>query len=314
MRRFNISMDGQIAVLTVAEKGSFATAGKSLGVTKSAVRKKVRSIDIELGTPVFHLLGKRMVPTIAGGIYLPEVRESVRHARLGVDLVGALLRAQVGKLRIGYSSHLSERLLTIIAQLQPEGAEQARLKRESLLTRQVISKVLRGELDVGFGFLPVREPGLVVRELMEEPLMVCLPAGHKLIAKHTIEPEELGGEPVIAVARTALPERHNEIVGYFQSLGISLNFVADAFLPREALLLVSRGIGLSLMTRSSASTSHSDIVLRPLSDQSLTVKSGVFSRRDHNNSFIEEFIEKTWAETAALRPKAPKSREAPRSL
>jgi DNA-binding transcriptional LysR family regulator len=313
MRRLNVRMDGQIAVLTVAEKGSYAAAGDYLGVTKSAVRKQVEHIDHELGARIFRSSGKRMVPTAAGDIYLPEARESVRHARLGVDRVQAFLRAQARELRIGYSSHLSERLLTIITQLQPEGVERTRLKRESLLTRQVVSKVLHGELDVGFGFLPIRDHDLSVRQLMEEPLMLCLPPGHKLIDKHTIEPEELEGAPLISVARIPLPGRHNEIVEYFQSLGISLKFVADAYLPNEALWMVSRGVGFSLMTRSSASaSSHPDVVLRPFSDQSLTVKSGVFNRRDHNESFIEHFVEQAWAETAGLRPKPAKTRKAPR--
>ena len=310
MRRFNVRMDGQIAVLAVAEKGSLAAAGDYLGVSTSAIRKQVQHIDHELGARVFRFSGKRMVPTAAGDVYLPHARESVRHARLGVDRVRAFLRAQAKELRIGYSSHLSESLLAIIAQLQPQGVEQSSVKRESLLTRQVVSKVLHGELDIGFGFLPLREPELSVRLLMEEPLMLCLPAGHKLLDKNTIEPEELDGQPLIAVARTALPGRHNEIVEYFQSLGISLKFVADAFLPREALWLVSRGVGFTLMTRSSASTSHGDIVLRPFSDRSLTVKSGVFNRRDHNESFIEHFIEKAWAETAGLRPKEAKAKKA----
>jgi hypothetical protein len=40
MHRLKITVDGQIAVLAVAEKGSFEAAGKYLGIGKSAVRKK----------------------------------------------------------------------------------------------------------------------------------------------------------------------------------------------------------------------------------------------------------------------------------
>jgi DNA-binding transcriptional LysR family regulator len=50
-------MDGQIAVLAVAEKGSFEAAGKYLGIGKSAVRKRVRSVEGELGTSLFRAEG-----------------------------------------------------------------------------------------------------------------------------------------------------------------------------------------------------------------------------------------------------------------
>jgi len=94
-------MDAQIAVLAVAEKGSLEAAGKYLGIGKSAVRKRVRSVDSVLGTPVFRSAGKGMVPTDAGNIYLPVTRESVRQASLGVDRVRAFVRVQTNDLRIG---------------------------------------------------------------------------------------------------------------------------------------------------------------------------------------------------------------------
>ena len=66
MRRLNIKMDGLIAVLAVAEKGTFKAAGDYLGVGKSAVRKQIENIDQELGAHVFRFSGGRMVLTQAG--------------------------------------------------------------------------------------------------------------------------------------------------------------------------------------------------------------------------------------------------------
>jgi DNA-binding transcriptional LysR family regulator len=311
MRQLKITMDGQIAVLAVAEKGSFEAAGKYLGIGRSAVRKRVHSVESEVGTPVFQAIGKAMVPTDAGGIYRAGARESVRFAWLGVDRVQAFVRAQSSELRIGYSSHLSEKLLEIIVRLESQTGHPIVTERESLLTHQVVEKVLRGKLHVGFGFLPLGEPDLLTRRLMEEPLMACLPASHRLGTKHVIALEDVADEPIVAVARTALPGRHDEIVKHFQGQGIFLRFVADAYLPKEALWMVSRGIGIAFMTHSSAASLRSDAVLRPFSDQLLTVKSGVFVRRDHNASHIEEFIETVWTATTGLRlkvskPKSPK--------
>ena len=306
MRRLNVTMDGQVAVLAVAEKGSFEAAGQYLGVGKSAVRKRVRSIDSELGTPVFRAIGKGLVPTEAGNIYLPVARESVRQASLGVDRVRAFVRVQTNDLRIGYSSQLNTKFLAVIAHLQLRPNDSLQIRSESLLTHQVIARVLQGDMNVGFGFLPIWEPNLLTQQLMEEPLMVCLPATHRLGAKRDIQPEELKNEPMIAVGRKAVAGRHDEIVAHFESLGISLKFVADVYLPREALWQVSRGVGIALMTRSSADTSRADIVIRPLADRLLTVKSGVFIRREHDqaDNSIRRFIDRAWAETAVLRTRA----------
>lgn len=301
MRRLTVTMDGQIAVLAVAEKGSFEAAGKYLGIGKSAVRKRVNSVESEVGTPLFRIVGRVSVPTDAGTLYLLSARESVRQAWLGMDRVQAFLRAQTNNLRIGYSTYLNTRLLDIIRRIPPTGIGSPSVTRESLMTYQIIEGILQGDLHVGFGILPVMEPDLSTRLLFEEPLVACLPVGHRLATKSTIRPEELVDEPMISIMRKLLPGRHEEIVKHFESLGISLRFVAEAISLKEALWLVTQRIGAALMTRFSATSYRSEVVVRPLSDRLLTVKSGILTRRDHDQKLITDFVDLAWTETAALR-------------
>lgn len=299
MRQLKVTMDSQLAVLAVAGKGSFEAAGKYLGIGKSAVRKRVQSVENELGAPVFRAAGKGMVPSEAGTLYLASARESVRQAWLGINRVQALLRLQTNDLRIGYSTYLNSRLLDIIRRIQPEGS--GSLSRESMSTHQAVAGVLQGDLHVGFGILPVLEPDLSMRALFEEPLMVCLPVGHRLATKSAIRPEDLENQPLISVSRKGLPGRYQEIVAYFESMGVSLSFVADAYSVKEALWLVTQGLGVSLVTRFSALSYRHDVIVRPFSDRLLTVKSGIFTRQDHNQKLIHDFVNLAWSETAGLR-------------
>jgi DNA-binding transcriptional LysR family regulator len=301
MRRLKVTMDGQIAVLAVAEKGSFEAAGKYLGIGRSAVHKRVRSVENELGAPVFRSFGKDMMPTEVGNLYLPTARESIRNASLGVDRVRAYLRVQSNDLRIGYSTYLNTKLLEIVRRIRPAGIESASVTRESLMTPQAVAGVLQGELQIGFGILPLQEPDLESHILMEDSLVACLPVGHRLAARPMILPEELANEPLVSVARKSLPGRHEEIVSHFESLGVSLNFVTDAYSVKEALWLVTQGVGASIMTRFSASSYRHEIIVRPLSDRMLTVKSGIFTRRDQTQKLVRDFVELAWIETAVLR-------------
>jgi LysR family transcriptional regulator, benzoate and cis,cis-muconate-responsive activator of ben and cat genes len=239
-----------------------------------------------------------MVPTEAGNLYLLQVRESVRHAWLGVDRVRAFVQAQSSELRVAYSTYLNTRLLDVIRRL---AVRSTNVTRESLSTRQVVSGVLQGNLHAGFGILPILESDISAHLLFEEPLIVCFPVGHRLSAKSTIQPEDLENEPVVSVARKEVPGRHQEIGSHFESYGVALNYVTDAYSPEEALWLVTQGIGISLMTRFSASVCRYNVVVRPLSDRLLTVKSGIFTRRDHNEKLVLDFADLAWIETAALR-------------
>jgi DNA-binding transcriptional LysR family regulator len=297
-------MDGQIAVLAVAGKGSFGAAGKYLGIGKSAVRKRVHSVEAEIGTPVFRVMGRQMVLTEAGSLYLLSARESVRQAWLGLDRVQAFLRAQTNDLRVGYSTYLNTKLLDIVLHIHPDGNGSLSVTRESLMTHQIVAGILQGDLHVGFGILPILEPDLSARLLFEEPLMACLPVGHRLATRSSIRPEDLANEPLVSVMRKMLPGRHDDIVTHFESLGISLRFSSEAFSSKEALWLVTQNVGIALMTRFSAMSHRHDVVVRPLSDRLLTVKSGIFTRRDHDQKLISDFVELALAETAVLRTNA----------
>jgi DNA-binding transcriptional LysR family regulator len=301
MRQLKVTMDAQVAVLAVAERGSLESAGKYLGIGKSAIRKRIQSIESELGTTLFSMVGKRIMLTEAGNLYMLAARESVRQAWLGVDRVQALLRAQTSNLRIGYSTYLNTKLLDVVRHIRPAGIVCSSLTKESLMTHQIVAGVLQGDLHVGFGSLPLLEPDLSTRLLFEEPLMVCLPAGHPLTTKSTIQPEELADEPMVSVMRRALPGSHEEIAMHFESLGIALKFSYEAFSVSEALWLVTQNVGVALMTRFSAMSHRYDVIVRPLSDRLLTVKSGVFARRDHSQQLIRDFMDIAWTETAALR-------------
>jgi DNA-binding transcriptional LysR family regulator len=294
-------MDGQVAVLAVAEKGSLEAAGKYLGIGKSGVRKRISGVEKELGTPAFRAVGNKMEPTEACNLYLPSVRESVRQAMLGLDRVRAFLRVQAHDLRIGYATCLNTKLLDIVRRIRPAGIDSMTVTRESLSTREAVEGVLHGELHVGFGILPIQEPDLHLHVLMEDSLVACLPVGHRLAAKSSIQPEELENEPIVSVARKSLPGRHDEIVAHFESLGLSLKFGADTSSVREALWRVTQGDGISLISRFAASSYRYDVVVRPLSDRLLTVKSGMFTRRDHNQKLVRDFVKLAWAETAVLR-------------
>ena len=242
-----------------------------------------------------------MVPTEAGNLYLLSARESVRQAWLGLDRVQAFVRAQTNDLRIGYSTYLKLRLLDIIRRIPPTGIGSPSVTRESLMTHQIVTGILQGALHVGFGILPVLELDLFTRPLFEEPLMACLPVGHRLATRSSIRPEELADEQMVSVARRSLPGRHEDIVTHFESLGVLLRFTSEAGSPNEALWLVTQNAGVALMTRFSAMSHRFDVVVRPLSDRLLTVKSGVFTRRDHDQKLIHDFVDLAWAETAALR-------------
>ncbi len=101
-------------------------------------------------------------------------------------LYSPIVKLQTNRLFVGYSTFLHPRLIDVIKHIRLEQRNDVRIEYESWLTGGVLNGVLQGELHVGFGFLPVKEPELLVYEVFEGTMVVCLPSSHPLSVKHAI--------------------------------------------------------------------------------------------------------------------------------
>src|SRR5260370_37896995 len=77
-----------------------------------------------------------------------------------------------------------------------------------------------------------------------------MPAGHPLSVKPVVRPQDLEGEPIIAIGREPLARFHQEIEDFFAGFVIRLEIVADAFGPPEAVVMVEQKIALCLLAPS----------------------------------------------------------------
>ena len=300
MRQLNLSMEGLIAVVTVAQEGSLERAGKVLGLGRSAVGKHVGIVEKEVGASLFDRHAGRWILNEEGRLFAPKASQSILYARMGLDLVQSHVKLQTNRLFVGYSTFLHPRLIDVIKHIRLERRNDVRIAFESWLTEGIANGVLQGDLHAGFGFLPVKDPELLVHEVFEEPLVVCLPSDHPLSVKHAIRPEALEGLPMIAVGRRPLPLMYEETENYFRSLGLELKFVEECFSSNEALYSVAQGAGICILPASLA-RSGDGVVVRSLSDRMFTHKYGVFVRQDQDDATVEDFLDIVRQRTDALR-------------
>jgi DNA-binding transcriptional LysR family regulator len=301
MRQLNLSMEGLIAVVTVAQEGSMERARKVLNLARSTIDKQILTVEAVVGSELFERHGGRWVLNEKGKLFAPKASQSILHARMGLELVQSQVKLETSRLFVGYSTFLHPQLIDIIKHIQIEKRNDVQIVYESWLTENILNAVLQGELHIGVGFLPIEDTELLVHPLFEEPLVVCLPHGHPLsIKKDPIRPEELEGLPMIAVGRRAHASLLEQKEDHFRSLGMRLNIVEECFSPSEALRSVARGHHVCLLPASEALPSDG-VVVKRLSDLSLTQKSAVFIRQDHDDAIVEDFLTNIRRKTDAFQ-------------
>ena len=300
MRRPRIKLDNLVAVITVSERHDVDAAAHEMGLTPSAVRKQIELVESVLGVRLF--ASNSGLPTLTedGKIFHAEAVRSVEHANLAEEKTVARLALKNHHLLVGHSTHLAPKLITLINRISIEDTHVVHIQHVSGLTSTTVRRVLEGSLHVGIGLLPILNPELLMRPIFEEPLVACIPSGHKLASRAFIYPRDLDGEPVIAVSREPWPERHREIEDHFSEFGIDLQVVADAYSAPEALTYVEQKVGICLLAGTSI-VIRPGITVKPLSTRVLMRRSGVFIREDDRSPLLQKFIETLLLQAAAAR-------------
>jgi DNA-binding transcriptional LysR family regulator len=87
----------QYAVAVIDHDG-FTRAAAALYVSQPSLSQGVANLETELGTPLFHRVGRRVVLTPAGEAFQEPARQLLRDARTIRDIVGAVAGLQAGRL------------------------------------------------------------------------------------------------------------------------------------------------------------------------------------------------------------------------
>lgn len=258
----------------VAEHGSFTAAAQALGYTQPAISQMVRRLERRTGTVLVERHGRRVRLTEAG-------QALARHAGIVMDAlddaeaeVAAIAGLRAGRVRLmafpSSSATLVPRALARVRAEHPgvtvsfteaEPPESLAALRSGACDLAVAftyegTDAGRGEDDLD---------GLVVIDVLEDPVAVALPAGHALAGREVVPLGELAGDEWIA----GCPRCR----GHLLALADLAGFVPDVSYETEdyvaVLGLVAAGLGVALVPRLILSTvSHPDVVTRPVTPAS----------------------------------------------
>jgi DNA-binding transcriptional LysR family regulator len=237
--------------VAVAEEQNFTRAARRLHLVQSALSVSIRSLERELGAPLFERTTREVRLTDAGRVLLPEARRTLDAA---ASAQAAVLDAHAGlrgTLRLGMMQ---------VIRLVDFGALIARFHRDRPLvdiqpraapggSATLIGDVRRGVLDAAFVAVSGQDqPGLAAMTLASEPVMLaCLP-DHPLARRAAVSVSELADQPFVDFTlgwgtRTVADQLFAR-AGIERSIGIE---VPDATIHAA---LVRAGLGLAILPES----------------------------------------------------------------
>ncbi len=181
----------------VAEEGRFTRAAARLHVAQPSVSSAVAALEQELGAPLFHRARHEVVLTGAGEVFLPWARQVLADCEAGAAAVRDLLGLRRGRLALGATPSLTTNLLPPVLAAFHGEYPALELSVFEAGSRDLVSRLESGEIDLAVVILPVDRPWVATSFLMEEELVLAVDNRHALADRRSIRVAELERVPLV---------------------------------------------------------------------------------------------------------------------
>jgi DNA-binding transcriptional LysR family regulator len=252
----------------VAETCHFGQAAERLHLAQPALSQAVRRLEAELGVVLLARTTRQVSLTPAGAFFHREVRRIL--GDLDASVVGArsIADGSRGLLRVGFTGASAFTQLARLSRMLRSALPGVALDVQAdLLTPTQVERLLDGRLDLGVLRGPVAEPGIETRTLLQEPLVLALPADHRLVPEPALEVVDVSADEFVAYAdtRSAVNEA---MVSSCLRAGFSPHVTHRAPGTAALLALVAANLGVALVPESVRSMQLTGVVFRDVADAS----------------------------------------------
>ncbi|MFF4244592.1 LysR substrate-binding domain-containing protein [Streptomyces sp. NPDC001822] len=253
--------------VAVAEAEHVGRAAEELHISQSPLSRQIAQLEKNLGLTLFERSQQRIRLTADGKVFLTETRALLRHADRLENLGRRLGRGEEGGLCIGYvADAMHTGVLPAALRALQEERPGIHVSLYSLTPEEQFVGLRQRSLDIALVQQPPAgdDPDLLSAPLLEDPLLLALPAGHPLAGRGTVTAADLDGLPWIAVESSGEPGARDAFVASCVASGFTPDIRLDAPDPLTALGLVASGLGLALIQRSMVRGTTDGVEVREL--------------------------------------------------
>ncbi|KUL55542.1 LysR family transcriptional regulator [Streptomyces sp. NRRL F-4489] len=236
--------------LAVVDRGGFNRAAAALYVSQPSLSQAVRALERDLGTELFHRIGRRVVLTEAGRALIDPARQAVRSLETARASVASVRELRSGRLDVAaMPSQAVEPLTTLMRSYTERYPGVAVAVRAAFTARGVIDAVRTGAVELGLLASAGAVPDEEVRShvLGEQRFVLVVPPGGPFAGREAVSCEELAGRRLI-VGQPGTGMR--AYVDSLRERGIDVTVAAETEHRVALLPLVLAGVGLAVVTES----------------------------------------------------------------
>ena len=269
--------------MALAEERHFGRAAQRLHISQPPLSRQIRQLEDQLGVQLFQRGHAGVVLTNAGQAFLPEVRRTLAQAEKAIAAARAARGAEEGRFIVGYTTVFDRSAIPHVFERLRENFPHWRFVDQGQHSISLVRSVKSGAMDAAFIGLHTQAPGLTVETIIEEALVVALPASHRLAGKRRLDFDDLKGEPMFWFERKLNPGFHDYCQGFFERIGFKPNAIPEPPDHHILLGLIAEGQGIALIPASLQKVKRKGVVFRALKEKSENLSMGIAVAYAHSN-------------------------------
>ena len=278
----HLDLEGLRAFTEVAGRLSFFEAAELLGISPSALTRRIKRLETLMRVDLFERTTRRVALTAMGRDFLPHALGVVNAYDDCMHWFEESSHSAAEHLTIAcvptIARHLLPRLVSDFARRWPEVRIRIVENHVAPLLRQVVD----GDVDLGIGFMPLPYPGVLFDELMVDPYDLACPKNHPLAALDVVTWSDLKTHPLIVSGNGTNSSNRRVLDKVLKQLDWEPGRLVQIEHLSTALGLIEAGLGITVVPRSALTPDlRQRLAIRPLNEPRVSRTIGVLRHRGH---------------------------------
>ena len=248
--------------IAVAEELHFHKAAIRLHMAQPPLSQAINRLEGKLGFSLFTRSKRGVKLTPAGGVFLDAAYSTLNELERGIEHARQVAEGIAGKLTVtAVSITYYASLLSSLRRFR-ETIPKVQLVIKEMPSSSQARAIVSGEADIAFmRKLPIAAQNVESRLLLNEQIVMALPADHSKADAGQIDLRDFAGEDFVFTPQALGSGYHSQLIALCEAAGFYPRVVQEAAQLHTLIGLVACGFGVALVPESIANSIMRDKVV-----------------------------------------------------
>jgi len=279
--------------LAVCEELNFSRAAVRLHISQPPLSRQIRLLEEQLGVQLFLRSKTGVTLTEAGAAFLPEVKRTLLQAEKAIAVAQKMQSKNRGKFVVGYTTVFERSAIPNLTDELRQRFPDWQILNTGSYSINLVREISQGAMDAAFVGLHTDVQDLQVEKIIDDPLVVALPSGHRLANKRLISFDLLRDEPMFWFERRLNPGFYDYCQAFFQKIDFKPHVIPEPPDHHILLGLIAEGKGIALVPASLQCIKRQGVVFRKLKQEAHPLSMGIAVAwsKQNKSPVLQTFLE-----------------------